>query len=56
MATAQELLMQYSLMDEFKAFKPADMENDDRVYEFCFHQPCVGLQIYRWWSNHHLVI
>ena len=28
--------MQYSLMDEFKAFKPADMENDDRVYEFCF--------------------
>ena len=27
--------MQYSLMDEFKAFKPADMENDDRVYEFC---------------------
>ena len=29
-------------MDEFKAFKPADMENDDRVYEFCFPQPCVG--------------
>ena len=46
--------MQYSLMDEFKAFKPADMENDDRVYEFCFHQPCVGpFQIYRWWSDHH---
>ena len=24
--------MQYSIMDEFKAFKPADMENDDRFY------------------------
>ena len=24
--------MQYSLMDEFKAFKPADKESGDRVY------------------------
>ena len=44
-------------MDEFKAFEPADMENDDRVYEFCFHQPYVGpFQIYQWWSDHHWVI
>ena len=35
-------------MDEFKAFKPADMKNDDRFYELCFHQPWMGpFQIYR---------
>ena len=37
MATATMKLMQYSVMVAFKAFKPADMENDDRFYELCFH-------------------